>query len=112
MNRTTKLFRRLKADHRCGLIAYITCGDGPTVEIIRALEDSGADAIELGVPFSDPIADGPVIQKAAQRALKNGTKVGDIFTIARAVRERSEIPLIAFSYLNPVLRYGIAKFSE
>jgi tryptophan synthase alpha chain len=111
MNRVRKLFRRLKDEHRCGLIAYITCGDGPTIEIIRALEDAGADAIELGVPFSDPIADGPVIQAAAQRALQNGTRISDIFTIARAVRERSEIPLIAFSYLNPVLRHGIEKFA-
>jgi tryptophan synthase alpha chain len=112
MNRVRNLFRRLKADHRCGLIAYITCGDGPTIDIIRALEDAGADAIELGVPFSDPIADGPVIQAAAMRALQNGTKIGDIFTIARAVRERSEIPLIAFSYLNPVLRHGIETFAD
>jgi tryptophan synthase alpha chain len=112
MNRVRKLFRKLKSEHRCGLIAYITCGDGPTIEIIRALEEGGADAIELGVPFSDPIADGPVIQAAAMRALKNGTKLGDIFTIARAVRERSEIPLIVFSYLNPVLRHGIEKFAD
>jgi tryptophan synthase alpha chain len=112
MNRVRNLFRRLKADHRCGLIVYITCGDGPTIDIIRALEDAGADAIELGVPFSDPIADGPVIQAAAMRALQNGTKIGDIFTIARAVRERSEIPLIAFSYLNPVLRHGIETFAD
>src|SRR3954463_7904561 len=112
MNRVRKLFRKLKAEHRCGLIAYITCGDGPTIEIIRALENAGADAIELGVPFSDPIADGPVIQAAAQRALQSGTKISDIFTIARAVREHSEIPLIAFSYLNPVLRYGIERFAD
>jgi tryptophan synthase alpha chain len=112
MNRVRKLFQRLRNEHRCGLIAYITCGDGPTIEIIRALEDAGADAIELGVPFSDPIADGPVIQAAAMRALKKGTKISDIFTIARAVRERSEIPLIAFSYLNPVLRHGIEAFAD
>jgi len=112
MNRVHKLFRRLKAEHRCGLIAYVTCGDGPTIDVIRALEEAGADAIELGVPFSDPIADGPVIQAAAHRALQNGTKISDIFTIARAVRERSEIPLIAFSYLNPVLRYGIERFAD
>jgi tryptophan synthase alpha chain len=110
-NRVAKLFKRLKAEGRCGLIAYVTCGDGPTVEIIHALEDAGADAIELGVPFSDPIADGPVIQAAAQRALQHGTKIGDIFTIARSVRERSQIPLIAFSYLNPVMRYGIERFA-
>jgi len=112
MNRTAKLFRRLKSEHRCGLIAYVTCGDGPTIDIIRALEDAGADAIELGIPFSDPIADGPVIQAAAQRALQNGTTISEIFAIARAVREQSEIPLIAFSYLNPVLRYGIERFAD
>ena len=112
MNRVKSLFRRLRDEQRLGLIAYVTCGDGPTAEIIHALAEAGADAIELGVPFSDPIADGPVIQAAAQRALKNGTTIADIFAIARAVRERSEIPLIAFSYLNPVLRYGIARFAE
>src|ERR1700694_5447219 len=112
MSRVRKLFTRLRAGHRCGLIAQLTCGDGPTVEIDRALEDAGADAIELGVPFSDPIADGPVIQAAAMRALQNGTKISDIFTIARAVRERSEIPLVAFSYLNPVLRHGIETFAD
>jgi tryptophan synthase alpha chain len=111
VNGVGRLFRRLKTEHRCGLIAYVTCGDGPTIEIIRGLEEAGADAIELGVPFSDPIADGPVIQAAAMRALRNGTKISDIFTIARAVRERSAIPLIAFSYLNPVLRYGIDRFA-
>jgi len=112
MNRVRKLFNHLRSEQRLGLIAYVTCGDGPTAEIIHALADAGADAIELGVPFSDPIADGPVIQAAAQRALKNGTTIADIFAIARTVRERSEIPLIAFSYLNPVLRYGIARFAD
>src|SRR5258707_9744227 len=111
MNRTAKLFRRLKSDHRCGLIAYVTCGDGPTIEIILALADAGADAIELGVPFSDPIADGPVIQAAAQRALKSGTTMREVFAIARAVRAKSDVPLIAFSYLNPVMRYGIERFA-
>lgn len=108
MNRVARLFR--KRD-RCRLIAYVTCGDGDTVEIVRALEQAGADAIELGVPFSDPIADGPVIQAAAQRALKNGTTMNEVFAIARAIREQSEIPLIAFSYLNPVMRYGAERFA-
>jgi tryptophan synthase alpha chain len=111
MNRVKQLFRRLKTDERLGLIAYVTCGDGPTADIILALAEAGADAIELGVPFSDPIADGPVIQAAAQRALRNGTTIADIFAIARAVRERSAIPLIAFSYLNPILRYGAERFA-
>src|ERR1041385_135359 len=73
MNRVKQLFKRLRAEKRCGLVAYVTCGDGPTTDIILALEDAGADCIELGVPFSDPIADGPVIQAAAQRALQRGT---------------------------------------
>ena len=93
-------------------IAYVTCGDGDTVRIVDQLEGAGADMIELGIPFSDPIADGPVIQAASQRALKAGTKTGDIFQIAKRIREKSEIPLIAFSYLNPVMRYGIERFAR
>lgn len=112
MRRTTRLFRTLREQQRCGLIAYVTCGDGPTAEIIGALEEAGADAIELGVPFSDPIADGPVIQAAAQRALRHRTSMSDVFAIARAVRETSSIPLIAFSYLNPVIRYGAERFAN
>jgi len=112
LNRVRSLFKKLRADQRCGLIAYVTCGDGPTAEIILALANAGADAIELGVPFSDPIADGPVIQAAAQRALKNGTTMNEVFAIARAVRADSDVPLIAFSYLNPVMRYGIERFAD
>lgn len=108
MNRIDRLFKRRT---RCGLIAYVTCGDGDTVSIVRALEQAGADAIELGIPFSDPIADGPVIQAAAQRALNDGTTTRHVFAIARRIRETSEIPLIAFSYLNPILRYGPERFA-
>ena len=110
-NRVKTLFKSLRAQRKCGLIAYVTCGDGPSADIILALADAGADCVELGVPFSDPIADGPVIQAAAQRALKIGTKMSDVFDIARDVRAKSAIPLIAFSYLNPVLRYGIERFA-
>ncbi|HVR38005.1 MAG TPA: tryptophan synthase subunit alpha [Thermoanaerobaculia bacterium] len=111
MNRVDKLFKRLRKEQRCGLIAYVTCGDGDTVAIINALVEAGADAIELGIPFSDPIADGPVIQAAAHRALKNGTRTPDVLAIARAIRERSEVPLIAFSYFNPIMRYGAERFA-
>ena len=93
-------------------VAYVTCGDGDTVRIVEELEEAGADMIELGIPFSDPIADGPVIQAASQRALKNGTKTRDVFDIAKRIRGRSAIPLIAFSYLNPVMRYGIENFAR
>jgi tryptophan synthase alpha chain len=112
MKRVDAFFKRAKKEKRCGLIAYVTCGDGDTVSIVQELEEAGAGAIELGIPFSDPIADGPVIQLAAQRALANGTTLRDVFAIARGIRERSEIPLIAFSYLNPVLRYGPAAFAR
>jgi tryptophan synthase alpha chain len=93
-------------------IAYVTCGDGDTVKIVEELECAGADMIELGIPFSDPIADGPVIQAASQRALQNGTKTRDVFAIAKQIREKSAIPLIAFSYLNPIMRYGIENFAR
>lgn len=115
LNRIDQLFKSVRKAKRCGLIAYVTCGDPDpetTLKVVLALEKAGADAIELGVPFSDPIADGPVIQAAAQRALRRGTTTHDVFNIARAVRDASEIPLIAFSYLNPIVRYGADRFAE
>lgn len=115
MNRVDALFKRLRREKRCGLIAYVTCGDPDpetTIRIVAELESAGADAIELGIPFSDPIADGPVIQAAAQRALASGTTLLDVFAIARAVREKSSMPLIAFSYLNPLLRFGVGRFAK
>ena len=114
MSRVTRLFTELKHERRCGLVAYITCGDpdaATTVKIVLALAKAGADAIELGIPFSDPIADGPVIQAASHRALKNGTTIADVFRIAHEVRKASDVPLIAFSYLNPVMRYGTERFA-
>jgi tryptophan synthase alpha chain len=112
VKRVDALFRRLKKEQRCGLIAYVTCGDGDTVAIVNELVAAGADAIELGIPFSDPIADGPTIQAAAQRALARGTNIRDVFAIARALRATTDVPLIAFSYLNPILRYGPAAFAR
>ncbi len=114
MNRVKKLFKNLRNAHRCGVIAYVTCGDpdvATTPRIVEELVRAGADAIELGVPFSDPIADGPVIQAASQRALERGATIRDLFTIARTIREKSEVPLIAFSYLNPIMRYGFERFA-
>ncbi len=115
MKRIIALFRRLRREGRCGLIAYVTCGDPDpetTVKVVLELERAGADAIELGIPFSDPIADGPVIQAAAQRALQRGTTTNDVLKAAQAVRAVSEIPLIAFSYLNPILRYDADRFAD
>src|SRR5215813_4334703 len=113
--RITELFRRLKRDGRKGFIAYITAGD-PTPErtpdLVEALERGGTDLIELGVPFSDPIADGPVIQRAGYRALEAGTTVRKTLDIAAQIRTRSEIPLLLFTYLNPVMRYGLEKLAR
>jgi tryptophan synthase alpha chain len=95
---------------RKALIAYLTAGDPSperTPSLVAALERGGVDLIELGVPFSDPIADGPVIQRGSSRALEAGTTVKKVLEIARQVREKSEIPLLLFTYLNPVLRYGL-----
>jgi tryptophan synthase alpha chain len=109
------MFGRLKGEGRAALIAYITAGD-PTPEqtpaLVAALERGGVDLIELGVPFSDPIADGPVIQRGADRALKAGTTVKKVLEIARKIRETSSIPLLLFTYLNPVLRYGLDKLAR
>ena len=108
-------FARLQAEGTRGLIAYVTAGDPApdrTVSLIRALERGGADLIELGVPFSDPIADGPVIQRASDRALKAGTTVQKVLELVRNLRDESDIPVVVFSYLNPILRYGFERFAE
>lgn len=98
-----------------GLVVYLTCGD-PSPETTRdtalAAIGAGADVIELGVPFSDPVADGPIIQRSSERALKNGTGVGDVLRIAREIRARSDAGLVVFTYLNPILRYGLDDFSK
>ena len=104
----------LQFTNRPGLVVYVTCGD-PNMETTRdvVLEaiDAGADVIELGVPFSDPVADGPVIQRASERALKHGTRMEDVLKLAAEVRRRrAEAGLIVFSYLNPILRMGVPKF--
>jgi tryptophan synthase alpha chain len=95
------------------LVAYVTCGDpdiATTREIILAACRGGADIIELGVPFSDPVADGPVIQRASERALKNGTSLEDVLRLAAEVRQQSDAGLIVFTYLNPMLRFGMERF--
>ena len=105
-------FAQSRAAGRPALIAYITAGDPTpdrTVELALALERGGADILELGVPFSDPIADGPVIQRASDRALRAGTTVARVLDIAAEIRKQSDIPMILFSYLNPLLRYGFDK---
>lgn len=112
--RIARLFERLRGEGRPGLIAYLTAGDpapSRTAKLVAALERGGADLIELGVPFSDPIADGPVIQRASERALRAGTSLRAVLEIAAEVRRSSEIPLLLFTYLNPALRYGFEKLA-
>jgi tryptophan synthase alpha chain len=104
---------RISFQHKPGLVVYVTCGD-PTLsvtrEIVLAASRAGADVIELGVPFSDPVADGPVIQRASERALQHGTSLEDVLKLAREIRQESSVGLIVFSYLNPVLRFGLERF--
>ena len=98
-----------------GLVIYVTCGDpdlSTTGEIVLSAIRAGADVIELGVPFSDPVADGPVIQRASERALKIGTSLEDVLHLAADIRKQSDAGLVIFSYLNPILRYGLQRFCE
>src|SRR6184192_599686 len=100
-------------ENQPGLVVYLTCGDpdlATSRAVILAAIDAGADVIELGVPFSDPVADGPVIQRASQRAIQQGTTLRQVLHLAADVRERSQAGLIVFSYLNPVMRMGLSKF--
>jgi tryptophan synthase alpha chain len=98
------------------LVVYVTCGDpdlATTREVVLAAIEAGTDVVELGVPFSDPVADGPVIQRASERALKHGTSLGQVLTLAAEVREQAQSTgLIVFSYLNPILRMGMEKFCK
>lgn len=102
--------------NRPALVAYVTCGDpdlATTREIVLGAIEAGADVIELGVPFSDPVADGPVIQRASERALAKGTTLAQVLTLAAEVRQQSQSTgLIVFSYLNPILRMGLEKFCK
>jgi tryptophan synthase alpha chain len=103
-------FMSLAREGRKAFIAFVTAGDPSlerTIEVALGLEDAGVDILELGVPFSDPLADGPVIQRASDRALKRGTRLASVLDVVCRIRARSELPLLLFSYLNPLLRYGL-----
>jgi len=106
----------LEFNHKPGLVVYLTAGDpslDATREIALAAIDAGADVIELGVPFSDPLADGPVIQRASERALAHGTRFKDVLTLAGEIRAaRPQAGLVLFTYLNPILRYGLHRFAD
>ncbi len=112
MSRIAAQFARLKRDGQRGFIPFITAGD-PDLTTTRALiielARAGASVIELGVPFSDPMADGPVIQRASERALKHDTSVADVLAVVADVRHETDVPIVLFSYYNPLLRYGLER---
>jgi tryptophan synthase alpha chain len=115
MNRIDRRYAELAASGRCGLIPFITAGDPHpdwTVDVMHALVSAGADLIELGVPFSDPMADGPVIQRASERALARGVGLAKVLAMVRAFRERdASTPVVLMGYLNPLEIYGYARFA-
>src|ERR1700726_7925 len=113
--RISRRFAEMRESGELGIIAYITAGDpslDASLKFVRALADAGADVIELGVPFSDPLADGPTIQRASERALKCGTTLSQVIGLVREIRKSSEGPPVLFSYYNPVLQMGLEKFAS
>jgi len=113
--RISKRFADLRASGELGIVAYITAGDpslDATLKFVLALAEAGADVIELGVPFSDPLADGPTIQRASERALKSGTTLAGVLDLVRRIRKSSQVPLVLFSYYNPILQMGLARFAS
>lgn len=115
MNRIEATFGRLKQKEEKALVGFVTAGD-PTVsksmEIIEAMLHGGMDILELGVPFSDPMADGPVIQRSSGRALKAGVNLKTVLQMTQSIRRISSIPIITFSYYNPILAYGVEQYYE
>ena len=113
--RITRRFDDLRRAGDLGLVAYLTAGD-PTLEaterLVAALAEAGADVVELGVPFSDPLADGPTIQRASERALRSGTTLAGVMGLVRKLRQKTEVPLVLFSYFNPVLQMGLSTFAD
>jgi tryptophan synthase alpha chain len=114
-SRIAHRFSELRSAGEMGLVAYLTAGDpslAATRKFVLALAAAGADVIELGVPFSDPVADGPVIQRASERALRSGTTLTGVLEMVRSVRADTQVPLVIFSYFNPVLQMGLEKFAD
>jgi tryptophan synthase alpha chain len=115
MSRIEQTFARLRAGQRTGLVTYVTAGDPDltsTAEILRTLDRSGADVLEVGVPFSDPLADGPVIQRATERALAAGATLTGVLDMLALVRAQIAAPIVIFSYANPILRMGLDTFTR
>lgn len=115
MSRLDETFTGLRAAGRTGLVAYITAGDpdlARSADVVRAVDRGGADVIELGVPFSDPLADGPVIQRATERALAQGATLAKVLDMAASVRADVAAPLVLFTYANPMVRMGVEAFAR
>ncbi len=113
--RLAHTFDRLRGERRTGLVTYVTAGDpslATTGEILRALDGAGADVLEVGVPFSDPLADGPVIQRASERALASGTTLSGVLDLLGHARGDIAAPIVIFSYANPILRMGLDAFID
>jgi len=113
--RISRAFAGLRDSGELGIIGYITAGDpslDATHKFVLALANAGADVIELGIPFSDPLADGPTIQRASERALKAHTTLAQVIDLVREIRKSSEVPIVLFSYYNPVLQMGLEKFAR
>ena len=114
-SRVARRFADLRRTGEMGLVAYLTAGDpslAATEQFVLALASAGADVIELGVPFSDPVADGPVIQRASERALRGGTTLSGVLLLVKSLRAKTEVPLVLFSYFNPVLQMGLERFGD
>jgi tryptophan synthase alpha chain len=112
--RISKRFSELRSNGELGIVAYITAGDpslDATHKFVLALADAGADVIELGVPFSDPLADGPTIQRASERALRAGASLAGVLKLVWRIRQTSQVPLVLFTYFNPILQMGLDKFA-
>jgi len=112
--RISQRFAELRDSGELGIIAYITAGDpslDATHKFVLALAEAGADVIELGIPFSDPLADGPTIQRASERALKAGTTLAGVLELVGRIRQSSQVPLILFGYYNPIFQMGVEKFA-
>ena len=115
MSRLAETFSRLRDERRPGLVTYVTAGDpdlARTEAILRALDRAGADVVEVGIPFSDPLADGPVIQRATERALASGTTLLGVLASLKRLRPELRMPVVLFSYANPVMRIGAERFAD
>ena len=115
MSRIAETFASLRRDGRTGLVTYTTAGDpdlARSAEILKTLDRAGADVLEVGVPFSDPLADGPVIQRATERALAAGATLSGVLDLVKSIRQDVKAPIVIFSYANPLLRMGLAPFAD